>query len=90
MKLDIKYKPTCKERPWLIVRAGGEYEQHAHMHTKKEAMLVRNIIDRWVYPYNKNLKIAVRRLLTEEEFKSLDKKQIYFNSNKELKGKTVR
>lgn len=90
MKLDIKYKPTCKERPWLIVRAGGEYEQHAHMHTKKEAMLVRNIIDRWVYPYNKNLKIAVRRLLTEEEFKSLDKKQRYFNSNKELKGKTVR
>lgn len=45
MKLDIKYKPTCKERPWLIVRVGGEYEQHAHMHTRKEAKLVRNIID---------------------------------------------
>lgn len=90
MKLDIKYKPTCKERPWLIVRVGGEYEQHAHMHTRKEAMLVRNIIDRWVYPYNKNLKIAVRRLLTEEEFKSLDKKQRYFNSNKGLRGKTVK
>lgn len=78
MKLDIKYKPTCKERPWLIVRVGGEYEQHAHMHTRKEAKLVRNIIDRWVYPYNKNLKIAVRRLLTEEEFKSLDKKTKIF------------
>lgn len=60
------------------------------MHTRKEAMLVRNIIDRWVYPCNKNLKIAVRRLLTEEEFKSLDKKQRYFNSNKGFRGKTVR
>lgn len=76
MKLDIKYKPTCKERPWLIVRVGGEYEQHAHMHTRKEAMLVRNIIDRWVYPYNKNLKIAVRRIqITRQKTKILQPKQ---------------
>ena len=39
---------------------------------------------------DKNLKIAVRRLLTEEEFKSLDKKQRYFNPNKGLRGKSVR
>ena len=79
MKLIIKFKPCCDERPWLIVREDGEYEQHAHLRTKQEALKVRNLIDRWVYPYNKNYKIAIQRLLTEEEFKSLDKKDRYFN-----------
>lgn len=82
MNLIIKFKPRCDERPWLIAREGGEYEQHAHLRTKKEALKVRNLIDRWVYPYNKNYKIAVQRLLTEEEFKSLDKKDRYFNRRK--------
>lgn len=82
MNLIIKFKPRCDERPWLIVREGGEYSQHAHLRTKKEALKVRNLIDRWVYPYNKNYKIAVQRLLTEEEFKSLDKKDRYFNRRK--------
>ncbi len=82
MNLIIKFKPRCDERPWLIVREDGEYSQHAHLRTKKEALKVRNLIDRWVYPYNKNYKIAVQRLLTEEEFKSLDKKDRYFNRRK--------
>lgn len=79
MKIIIKYKPCCEERPWLVVRENGKYNQHAHLRTKQEALKVRNIIDRWVYPYNKNYKIAVKRLLTEEEFKSLDKKDRYIN-----------
>ena len=82
MNLIIKFKPRCDERPWLIVREDGEYSQHAHLRTKKEALKVRNLIDRWVYPYNKNYKIAIQRLLTEEEFKSLDKKDRYFNRRK--------
>lgn len=82
MNLIIKFKPRCDERPWLIVREGGEYSQHAHLRTKKEALKVRNLIDRWVYPYNKNYKTAIQRLLTEEEFKSLDKKDRYFNRRK--------
>lgn len=82
MNLIIKFKPRCDERLWLISREDGEYEQHAHLRTKKEALKVRNLIDRWVYPYNKNYKIAVQRLLTEEEFKSLDKKDRYFNRRK--------
>lgn len=82
MNLIIKFKPRCDERPWLIVREDGEYSQHAHLRTKQEALKVRNLIDRWVYPYNKNYKIAVQRLLTEEEFKSLDKKDRYFNRRK--------
>ena len=79
MKIIIKYKPCCEERPWLVVRENGEYKQHAHLRTKKEALKVRNLIDRWLYPYNKNYKMAVKRLLTEEEFKSLDKKDRYIN-----------
>lgn len=82
MNLIIKFKPRCDERPWLIVREDGEYSQHAHLRTKKEALKVRNLIDRWVYPYNKNYKTAIQRLLTEEEFKSLDKKDRYFNRRK--------
>lgn len=85
MNLIIKFKPRCDERPWLIAREDGEYSQHAHLRTKQEALKVRNLIDRWVYPYNKNYKIAVQRLLTEEEFKNLDKKQRYYNSNRGIR-----
>jgi len=58
MKLTLRYIPNL-ERPWLLKREGGAYEQHAHF-----------------------FKIAMQRLLTEEEFKSLEKKQRYININK--------
>ena len=80
MKLSIKFKPSCEERPWLLKREGGEYEQHAHLKTKKDAIKIRNLIDIGKYPYCKDYKIAMQRILTEEEFKKLDKKQRYFNS----------
>lgn len=82
MRLTIQYKPGCGDRPWLIKREGGVYEQHAHLHTQKDALRVRQIIDSGKYPYCKGYKIAVRRLLTEEEFKNLHKKQRYLNSQK--------
>ena len=82
MKLTIRYIETCKERPWLIKRENGTYRQHAHLHTKKDALKVRQLIDSNKYPYSRNYKIAMQRLLTEEEFKKLDKKQRYFNVQK--------
>lgn len=82
MKLSIKYKPKCFERPWLIKREGGAYSQHAHLKTKKDAEKVRRLIDINKYPYNKDFKIAMQRLLTEEEFKKLDKKTRYVNYSK--------
>lgn len=82
MKISIKYKPKCEERPWLVVRVGGSYEQHAHLKTRKDALKVRNLIDVGKYPYCKDYKVAMQRLLTEEEFKKLDKKQRYFNKRK--------
>lgn len=78
MKLTIK-KLNIPERPWLIVRIGGEYRQHAHLRTKKDALKVRQLIDSCRYPYCKDYKIAMQRLLTEEEFKQLNKKQRYYN-----------
>lgn len=70
------------DRPWLLKREGGKYEQHAHFFTKKEAIKCRQLIDNGRYPRNKKYKIAMQRLLTEEEFKKLDKKQRYYNVNK--------
>lgn len=87
MKLSIKFKPRCDERPWLLVREGGDYSQHAHLKSKSDCIKVRHLIDINKYPYNKDFKIAMKRLLTEEEFKSLDKKQRYFNSNHGVRQK---
>lgn len=85
MKLSIKFKPRCDERPWLLVREGGDYSQHAHLKSKNDCIKVRHLIDINKYPYNSEYKIAMKRLLTEEEFKSLDKKQRYYNSNRGIR-----
>lgn len=79
--LSIK-KLNIPQRPWLLFRKGGEYKQHAHMRTRKDAEKVRALIDANRYPYCKDYKIAMQRLMTEEEFKKLNKKQRYINSNK--------
>ena len=87
MKLSIKFKPRCNDRPWLLVREGGDYSQHAHLKSKNDCIKVRHLIDINKYPYNSEYKIAIKRLLTEEEFKSLDKKQRYYNSNRGIRKK---
>ncbi|MFQ7348325.1 MAG: hypothetical protein ACLRN4_00245 [Anaerococcus vaginalis] len=87
MKLTIKYYPKLPKRKWILIREGGAYEQHAHFLCKKDAENVRRLIDGNKYPYNKKYKIAMQRILTEEEFKKLNKKQRYFNVNKGIKYK---
>lgn len=81
MKLSIIYYPKMK-RPRLLKREHGEYEQHAHFYTKKEATKCRILIDSMVYPREKKYLIAVRRILTEEEFKKLNKRPRYCNKCK--------
>lgn len=81
MNLKIIYLHKL-ERPWLIKREHGKYEQHAHMRTKKDALRVRQLIDANKYPYCDDYKIAMKRLLTEDEWKRLKKKQYYFNPQK--------
>ena len=74
MKLSIRYIPKCKNKPWLIKREYGKYSQHAHFNTKKEAKCCRHLIDTWQYPKNKKYKIAMKRILTEKEYKTLHNK----------------
>lgn len=78
MKLSIIYYPQMK-RPYLLKRENGEYSQHAHFYTKKEAIKCRNLIDSKIFPRDKKYKIAMRRLLSEEEYKSLNKRPRYIN-----------
>lgn len=84
MKLSIIYYPKMN-RPWLLKREHGDYEQHAHFYTKKECVKCRNLIDSGTYPKNKKFLIAMQRILTKEEFKKLDKKQRYYNVNKGIR-----
>ena len=82
MKISIKHKPKCLERPWLVTVDGGEYSQHAHMRTREDALKVRALIDAWRYPYCHEYKTAMLRLLGEEDFKTLRKRDRYFNSQR--------
>ena len=72
MKLSIRYKPRCYDRPWLIKRVNGKYRQHAHMRRKKDAVKLRNLLDKNLMPYSEEFKIAARRLLSEKEYKKLE------------------
>ena len=81
MKLSIRYKPRCFDRPWLIKRVNGKYGQHAHMRRKKDAVKLRNLLDKNLMPYSEEFKIAARRLLSEKEYKKLEN-----SSNKACRG----
>lgn len=72
MKLSIRYKPRCYDRPWLIKRVNGKYGQHAHMRRKKDAVKLRNLLDKNLMPYSEEFKIAARRLFSEKEYKNLE------------------
>lgn len=79
MELTLRLINEDFERPWLLKRGDGDYSQHAHFETKKDAERVAHLIYIEKYPTNKKEKFAMQRILTEEEFKKLDKKDKYFN-----------
>ena len=85
MKLSILFFKG-QERPYLLKREDGEYDQHAHFFKKEEAIPCRKIIDKKEYPRDEKYKIAVKRILTEEEFKRLNKKPHYINVNKGVRN----
>lgn len=80
MKLSIVYLSNL-DRPWLLRREHGEYEQHAHFYTKKEALCCRKLIDACKYPREEKYRIAMQRILTEEEYKRLNKKPRFYKKN---------
>lgn len=71
--------------PWLLKREDGEYGQHCHFKTKKDAEATKRRIEANRYPLNKTQKNAMLRILSEEEFKQLNKRDRYFNPNKGIK-----
>lgn len=81
MKLSIKYFPQM-ERAYLLKREHGLYEQHAHFYCYKDADRCRKLIDANLYPKNKKYFIAMKRILTDEEFKRLNRKPRYRNVSK--------
>lgn len=89
MKLTIKYYPKLLKRKRILIREGGAYERHARFLCKEDSLDVRRLIDSNKYPYNKKYKLAMKRILTEEEFKNLKKKQRYFNVNNETRTVSV-
>lgn len=72
MKLSIRYKPRCIDRPWLIKRVNGKYGQHAHMKSKRDAVKLRNLLDKNLMPYSEEFRTAAKRLLSEKESKKLE------------------
>jgi hypothetical protein len=79
VNLSIKHLPHM-ERRWLLKREHGEYSQHAHFYTKKEATICRTLIDCNKYPIQKKYQIAMKRILTKEEYKNLNKKDYYYKN----------
>lgn len=73
------------ERPWLIKRVDGKYEQHAHMKYHRDAVKVRNCINNKRCCKDKDIYTALKRLLTKKEFMQLARKEKYINVNNGVK-----
>ena len=77
------------DRPWLLKRLDGTEEQHAHFFTLKEAERVKHLIEINKYPKCKDDRVAMKRLLTDDEYKNLNCKDRYYN-NSGYKAKKMR
>lgn len=84
MNIQIRYIEGY-ERPWLIKRVNGKYEQHAHMRCHRDAVKVRNCINNKRYCKDKDIFNALRRLLTDKEFRELNRKEKYYKNNNGVK-----
>jgi hypothetical protein len=66
---------------FVIVRVGGEYDQHAHIKSMDGCHQVIRLIDMGLEPKSAFLAQAVRRLLNDEEYAALKKcKEKYRNT----------
>lgn len=75
-----------RDHGWVIIRAGGNYEQHAHVKTMGGCQQVMRLIDMGLEPKSQWLQQSVRRLLTEDEYRGLKKcKAQYVNRTNFLK-----
>ncbi len=84
MLLEIRYIKNY-DRPWLIKRVDGNYNQHSHLKSKKDAIKVKEMIEINKFPIKKDQQLAVQRLLTDDELRRLNRKQKYININNYIK-----
>jgi len=77
----MKFTIKRTTRDVVVVRVGGEYEQHAHFKKYSGARKIIELIQHGKMPTKKYFIIAAKRLLTEEEFEQLQgtKKPKYYN-----------
>jgi hypothetical protein len=80
IEFDIK---KDSNRGYIVIRADGEYSQHAHVSSLNGARQLINFINLRLLPTSKYLQKSCSRLLTEEEYKGLrQRKQRYINVNR--------
>ena len=80
IELDIEVYDNFT-KPYLLKRVDGTYEQHCHFENKQDALDCIHIIQNGLSPKNKKQAKQLKRLLTDEEFKRLNKKEKYYNQN---------
>lgn len=67
------------ERPWLVRRKDGEYEEHAHFTSEESAKDLQKKLNAKKYPNDKEGVEAINRILTPEEKAQLKKTPRYVN-----------
>ena len=81
--MQIQFDIKRNSRGYIIIRLDGEYDNHSHVTTLNGCRLLISLIRQNRLPTSKYLQESARRLLTDEEYKTLrQKKQRYVNVNK--------
>ena len=80
IELSIEVYDNFK-KPYLLKRINGTYKQHCHFENEQDALDCIHIIHNGLSPKDKKQVKQIKRLLTDEEFKKLNKKQKYYNQN---------
>lgn len=73
------FKIKSTKDGYILYRPAKGYEWHSHFKTYHKARTCLAFIERGVMPGNGYLRESCRRLLTDEEFRRLDKGQPYKN-----------
>lgn len=69
------------EKPYLLKRVNGTYDQHCHFEEEQHALDCIRVIQNGLRPKDKNQANQIKRLLTDKEFLRLNKKERYYNQN---------
>lgn len=88
--MKIQFDIIKQHGSYIVRRVDGEYKQHAHISTMKGCKKLIGYIHSNTLPFSRYLQISCQRLLTEDEYRQLRKKQRYYNVNKGVKKRWVK